>query len=61
MLADCVAIRGDHFYLKKGEIVKVKSVTCEYAYIFYRGFKGYFPCCFFNIDPIKESKWYLLK
>lgn len=50
VLADCVAIRGDHFYLKKGELVVVKSVISEYAYVVYRGFKGYFPSCFLGID-----------
>lgn len=49
-MSDCVAVRGDSFYLKKGEVVTIKSVICGYAYICHRGFKGYFPCSFFNID-----------
>lgn len=28
---DCIAVRGDNFYLKKGEIVRVRGVICEYA------------------------------
>lgn len=47
---DCVAVRGDYFYLKKGDLVRVRSVICEYAEIVQRGFRGYFPCSFFNID-----------
>lgn len=50
VLVDCVAVRGDYFYLKKGELVKIRSVICEYAEVGLRGFKGYFPCSFFNID-----------
>lgn len=49
VLTDCVAVRGDCFYLKKGEKIKIRSVICEYAEVFHRGFKGYFPCSFFNI------------
>jgi hypothetical protein len=50
VMSDCVAVRGDSFYLKKGERVKVKSVISGYAYIKHHGFKGYFPCSFFNND-----------
>jgi hypothetical protein len=54
VLMDCVAVRGDNFYLKKGEFVNIKSVISGYAYIQHHGFKGYFPCSFFNIDYNKK-------
>lgn len=57
VLTDCVAVRGDNFYLKKGDVVRISSIICEYAYIRHRGFKGYFPCSFFNID-YRYKPWY---
>ena len=49
VLEDCVAVKGDYFYLKKGEKLKITSVIDDYTKVNYHGFVGYFPCQCFKI------------
>lgn len=43
VVEDCYSVKGDYFYLKKGEIVKIRSKVGEYLEIKNQKFIGYFP------------------
>lgn len=50
VLKDCNSVRGENFYLKKGEIVLIVAIVCEeYAEVYHRDFRGYFPSYFFRL------------
>ncbi len=49
VMEDCYSVKGDYFYLKKGEVIKVKSKVGEYIEVKYQRFIGYFPAQFFKL------------
>lgn len=48
-MEDCFSVKGDYFYLKKKEIIKIRSKIGDYAEVKYQKFIGYFPARFFKL------------
>ena len=50
VLEDCHTVRGDNFYLKKGESVIISAIISQqYSQIYHKQFCGYFPSRFFRL------------
>ena len=50
MIVDCVAVKGDYFYLKKGEKVKINFEIKGYVEVEHKEFHGYFPANLFKFS-----------
>lgn len=49
LLEDAFSVKGDYFYLKKGEIVNVRFAIGEYVEIKFEQKVGYFPACLIRL------------
>jgi hypothetical protein len=55
LLEDAFSVKGDYFYLKKGEIVNVRFAIGEYVEIKFEQKVGYFPACLIRL--IGGERW----
>lgn len=55
VLQDAFSVKGDYFYLKKGEIVNVRFAIGEYVEIKFEHKVGYFPACLIRL--IAGERW----
>ncbi len=55
LLEDAFSVKGDYFYLKKGEIANVRFAIGEYVEIKFEQKVGYFPACLIRL--IGGERW----
>jgi hypothetical protein len=55
LLEDAFSVKGDYFYLKRGEIVNVRFAIGEYVEIKFEQKIGYFPACLIRL--IDGERW----
>ena len=58
MLEDIFSVKGDYFYLKKGDIVQVRYAIGEYVEIKFEKKMGYFPARLIRLQEGERGKEY---
>lgn len=58
-MEDAYSVKGDYFYLKKGEVINVRYAIGNYVEIKFEQKVGYFPACLIRI--FEGERWKQVK